>query len=267
MKNLMMLRMTTLLTLSLLFTFPTSSRADAIYNSISLADLNIVGVSSSAGLLGSIPDNLLITGNAVVLDEDSIIDGNAFADQFASALAFGDPIGLGLNEGLSLQTIATGEATLGTAASFAFTLGTLAINNLSLTETFSVDFITDFSYLVDARVGNSNLGFATAVSEIILESDLIGSVLDLTVFSDSDLDGGLFTDNAVLPFSIVLEPGDSDNVSLTVNAAGIATAAAPVPEPSTLTLFAIGLIGTALFQLRQKHTKANLSNHTIYSKR
>ena len=261
------LKITTLLTFSLFIMFPTGSRADAIYDAVSLVELNLVGVTNGSGSPGSIPNELLITGNAFVVDEDSIIDKNASADRFAGATVLGNPIGLSLTDGLSQQAVATGEAKLGTAASFALTQGILSINNLSLTETYTIDFQTVFSYLVDTSVGNSNFKFATAVSEIFLGSDLNGSLLDHTVTSDSDLGGGLFTDNAVLPFSISLGPGDSDNLSLTVNAAGIATAATPVPEPSTFGLFAIGLFGVALYQWRQKYSQAGLPTQSIYSNR
>ena len=262
-----MVGIATILSLGFVMNFPIISRADTIYNAITLFDLNITGFSNSIGSLGSKPGDLLITGDAFVVDEDSIIDGNAFADQFAAAKVIGNnPNDLSLNDGLSQQAVATGNASVGTAVSFALTQGILEINNLSLTDGYTIDFEVDWSYFVDASVTNVNLEFATAASDIFFESDLHGSLLDQTVVSDADFGGGLITDDGVVPFSIFVAPGESDVLTLSINAAGAATAITPVPEPSALALFGIGLLGTAIMQWRQRGAKLHLVVKAISSK-
>jgi len=256
------------LSLSLLVSFPSFSRADAFYNVITLSDLSITDYSNHSGTLGSKPDDMQIRGNTVVIEVDSIIKGNAFADQFADATVIGNNTNdLVISDGLSQQAIATGETIMGTAASVALTQGILAINNLSQTESYTINFETDWSYLVDTNAtthGNSQ--FATAVSEIFLDSHLHGSLFDFTVNSDTDIGGGLLTDNNIQAFSIFLPPGESDVLALTVNAIGVATTAAPVPEPSTLALFGIGLLGTAIMQWRNKQLRPKRKIQAVLSK-
>ena len=80
---------------------PTIARADAIYNTVILADLYIVRFSSNLGILSSKPDDLLITGDVFVVDERAIIERNALADQFAGAFVVGiDSDALGIDDGL-----------------------------------------------------------------------------------------------------------------------------------------------------------------------
>ncbi len=259
-----LLRLTTILTLGLIVSAPGTSRADTIYNAIAIVDLRITGFSN---MQTSKPDDVVITGSGTVVDNDSIFDGHALAEQFAeSRVIEHDTHERGFNEGLSQAAIATGNTTLGTAVSFAFTQGILAINNLSLTEGYTVNFSADYSYLVDANAINSNLEFASATSEISLESRLLGSLLDLTVSADSDFAGGVFSDNAVLPFSIFVEPGESEVLTLSVHAAGSTIAVAPVPEPSTLALFATGIIGTSIFQWRKNTRKQDLRRRRFSQK-
>ena len=74
---------------------------------------------------------------------------------------------------------------------------------------------------------------------------------------------------SVFPFSVLLEPGESDVLTLTANAAGLATAGpapAPVPEPSTFALMIIGLIGMALMRSRNKQADGELELATMASK-
>ena len=251
-----MLGVTTILTVSVTFCFPTASRADAIYNVIVLADLRITGFSLPSGNLDTQPEDLLISANVNVVDEDAITEGTAFAEQFADTMVFGIRHNdVGFDEGLSLQALATGYSTLGTAVSFAFTQGILAINNLSATESYTIDIEADYSSVVDTNVIDSNLEFASAESVITLDSQVLGSLLDRTLLSDSDFGGGLLTENAILPFSILVEPRESEVLALTTQTAGIATAAQPVPEPSTIALLSLGLLGTAIMQWRKKQSR------------
>ncbi|GJL66116.1 MAG: hypothetical protein NPIRA05_10870 [Nitrospirales bacterium] len=245
------------ITFCLTLSIPTFSHANTIYHAITLVDVSITGFSSHSRRLVSKPHDVFIAGNASVIAQESMITGNAFADQFADAAVIGQNMNdLSVGNGLSQQAIVTGEALMGTALSLAFTQGILSINNFSQTESYTIDFEADWSYLVDANATHTNVQFATAVSEIFLESDRDHSVLDLTVSADSDFMSGLLTDNGTQPFSIYLLPGESDVLNLTVNAAGVATATAPVPEPSTLVLFGLGLLGTVFMRWRTQQWKA-----------
>ncbi len=261
-----------ILVLSLVVGFPTISQAIATYDAITLVDLTITGAANSAGPLASKPNDLLISGDGRVVDADATIFGNVFADQFADAMVMGnEPNDLDFNEGLSQQAIVTGEASMGTAASFALTEGILEINNISSTENYNVDFEVDWSYLVETSITNPISEIATAISEIHLMSTNLGSLLDITVSSDSDFGGGLFFNSSVFPFSVPLAPGESDVLTLTVNASGVADAVTaapntPVPEPSTFALMIIGLIGMALMRKRNKLADDELQLATISSK-
>ncbi len=81
----------------------------------------------------------------------------------------------------------------------ALTQGILGINNLSLTDGYTIDFEVDWSYFVDANVTDSDLEYTTAISESVLESSLYSSLLELAMSSDSDEEGGLFIDNDIIP--------------------------------------------------------------------
>ncbi len=236
------------ITLSLLFIIsgPPLLHADTIYNAIALVDVRITNFSSQTESFSAKPHDLLITGDTSAIAEESNVSGTGFADTLAAVMVIGTRSNeLGLSEGLSQQSVATGEARNGTAASFAFTQGILSINNLSSTESYTIDFEVDWSYLAEANLTNAKREFSTAASDIFLESGQHGNIFDLTVSADSDLGGGLFTDNHVLPFSISITPRASDVLTLTTKAAGATTAIAPIPEPSTLTLLGIGLLGLA----------------------
>ncbi len=258
-----------ILALSLVVGFPTISHAIATFDAITLVDLNITGAANSSGTLTSKPNDLLISGDTRVIDADAIVSGNAFADQFADAIVIGnDPNNLDLNDSLSQQAIATGNATLGLASSFVFTEGILKIDNTSSTESYRVDFDTDWSYLVETTITDPINDFPSALSEIQLVSTILGSLLAISVNTPS-MGGAFFSEMSVLPFSVLLAPGQSDILTLTANAAGLATAGAapaPVPEPSTFALMIIGLIGMALMRGRNRLADGELELATMASK-
>jgi len=241
------------MTLSMMIAAPTIVRTNAIYDAVTLVDLNIARFSSSSGILSSKLDDLLITGDAFVDDEGAIIEHNAFADQSAGAFVVGiNPDALGIHDGLSQEAIATGEAVLGVSASFALTQDLLAINNFSLTESYTIESDAIWSYFVNTEVTNSRFDFAATESENYVESLLYGSLLDLTVGSDSDFGGGIFTDHAVLPLSIMIPPGTSDILTLTTNAIGVASAILPVSESSILTVFFIDFLSAVFVHRRSR---------------
>ncbi len=261
---------TMVLILSLTMCIPSMAHAIAIYDAITLVDLSITGAINSSRPLTSKPRDLLISGNASVVDADAIVNGNAFADQFAEAVVIGDNTNdLDFDEGLSQQAIAVGDATLGLASSFAFTQGILRIINTSATESYRVDFEADWTYFIETSITDPLRDFPSALSEIRLESTMLGSLLDISASSDSVVGGALLSDIATFPFSVSLNPGDSDLFTLTVNAAGIATATpapAPVPEPSTFSLMGIGILGLAWRHWRQRRANSVLETQTIASK-
>ena len=236
----------TVLMICLLVITPTSVRANAIYDAITLVSLNITQFSNDSGVLSSRPEDLLITGNAFITDEDQIIDGQATTDKFASTLVNGlNPDLLDIGDGLSQETLATGDATFGTSASFAIVQGLLTLNNFSPSESYTVGFETVWSYLVNSQV-TSAIEFATAESGIFLESFVNGPLLDVTEISDSDFTDGLITNQGIQLFSIQIAPGTSDILTLTTRSIGAASATAFISEPSTLILLGLGLLGARL---------------------
>ncbi len=245
-----------LLSFSFITCFPALSRADAIYNAIALVDLSITKLSSNFDSVGTDPVDLWISTNANEIDEGAFIEDTAFADHLANTRLYEvQPNNLGLGHGLSQESIATEEATLRTAVSFAFSQGFLSIDNLSFTNSYTIDFKVDFSSLVDVEATNSDLQFAATESVITLESTLIGTVLDGTVSLDSDFGEGLLTDEGNLLFSIHVAPGKSDVLILSAHTAGAATSVAPVPESSTLAIFGLGLLSTTLVQWRKSPSR------------
>ncbi len=237
----------TVLMICLLVITPTSVRANAIYDAITLVSLNITQFSNDSGVLSSRPEDLLITGDAFIIDEDQIIDGQATTDKFASTSVDGlNPDLLDIGDGLSQETLATGDATFGTAASLAIVQGLLTLNNFSPSESYTVGFETVWSYLVNSQVTSNAIEFATAESGIFLESLLNGPLLDVTAISDSDFTDGLITNQSIQSFSIQVEPGTSDILTLTTRSIGAASATAFISEPSTLILLGLGLLGARL---------------------
>ncbi len=243
--------------LCLLIASPTSVRANAIYDAITLVNLDITHFANDSGVLDFRPNDLMITGDAFVIDEGQIIEQQAIAEKFASATVNGFDLNvLGIGDGLSQEALVTGEATSGTATSFAITQGLFAISNFSLSESYTIGFETIWSYLANSNVTNRDFEFATAESGIFLESIENGSLLDFTIISDSEFVDGLITNQDIHSFSIQVAPGAFDILTLTSRAIGAATATSFVSEPSILALLGIGLLSTVL--VRRSNTPHRL---------
>lgn len=245
-----------------LLTAPAPTHANAIYDAVTLVSLNITEFSGSTGSLAIRPDDLIISGDAFIVDQDKITEQMATADTFASATVDGfDPDALDIGEGLSLETLVTGEATAGTSAAFAITQGIFLLSNFSLSETYTIDLEAVWSSLVNTEILNPGFELATAESSFILESLTNGTLLDLTLLSDSDFNNGLISSTNNQSFSIQLAPGASDMITLTSRSIGAAHAIAVVSEPSILLLLGIGLLaGTGL----SRHNSTSRLN-TIYT--
>ncbi len=219
------------------------ARATAIYAATARAVLTIQAVS------GGDLANLSIEGSAEILDENRVSGGNAAASTDGSASPSGSTV-LGIGGGIDLLAMATGSADpAGDAMSFFLTDSEIEIENRSLTETFRIDVLLDYTLTVQADVDDPAAEQANALATVALETELLGLLLDESLRANPALglpNGGV-TD--AFAFSIFVSPGQFDTVNLLADAEG-AAAAVEVPAPATLPLFLAALAGFAAARRR-----------------
>ena len=183
-------------------------------------------------------------------------------------------------DGFGLNIVSSTDGAVG---EFAFGIDfSIDLANNSATDTFQIFFGLDFMNSVDANGADAfadseltldqdalEIFFSDIVSEILFAGDQNGGV-PLGTFGDMVSDSGAFA------FDLTLAPGDIANLlmdytliggnfvsggdafaalnaSLDITDVINLTSPIPVPEPGTLSLLGIGLIG--LFGLRRKRVK------------
>ncbi len=225
------------------------AQATAIYAATASAVLTIQSIT------GGDLANLSIEGSAEIADEDSMMSGNATASTDGSASPSGSTV-LGVNDSIDLLAMANGSADpVGDAMSFFLTDSEVEIENLSLDETFQIDFLLEFTLSAQADVDNLASETANAFAIVAIETELLGILFEQALQANPDQ--GLPNDSVTdtFQFSITVAPEESEVVNLLADAEGQASAEEgpviiDVPAPAALPLFLVALAGFAIARRR-----------------
>ena len=236
--------------LTLMFIFAGApAQATAIYAATASAVLTIQSITG-----GDLTD-LSIEGSAEIVDEDSMFSGNGTAATDGSASPSGSTL-LGIADSIDLLAMANGSADpVGDAMSFFLTDSEVEIQNLSVDETFQIDFLLEYTLSAQADVDNPASEDANALATVAVETELLGILFEQTLRANPD--EGLPNDSVTdtFQFSIIVAPEGSEVVNLLADAEGLAAAVEgpvviDVPAPAALPLFLVALAGLAIARRR-----------------
>ena len=221
--------------------FTASAHAIAVSDVVVFSTLTISSISSDSGDL----DNLLIEGEANIVDSDAFNDGNAIAN--ADGAVFPDTTTvLGEGDAIEQTALVSSSANPGGIAEAIFlTDGFLSLENLSTSATFTIGLEFAYDITVSARVDNPIDEFAFALAEITLTSldfDTIFEDILLSVDTDfNPLDNPIFASDSQA-FDIVLTPGQTESLFILADGESLSLAFAAVPLPASSSLFALALV-------------------------
>lgn len=202
---------------------------------------NLVNLTLPGSLAG-----LSITGEVGTLHPGPTTTGQAFATTTGSALIIGDPASLGLDAGVFLEAIVTGDSVAGFAGSLHTAEALLVLANTS-NATFEITLAFTYDLLVEALVLEPLTQLAQAHASVLIASVIQPPVIS-TLLADSLFGGGAFTASEVGTLTLQLAPGGLTEVSVAVDVDGYAaattaaSATTAVPEPTSLALVSIGLL-------------------------
>lgn len=231
------------------FAVATTIHADAS----ALAVLKVTGINNVTNP-GDI-SNLQILAIAGILTDDGEGDFDTSEVTFPSSLTNVN-IGSGLFQLTSVEADATG---ISSSAAFLESLGLISLQNNSLTDTFEIDFILDYTLsALASTVTDLVLEDAFGIAEIVLFNDFFD--IDFTETAEAD---GLFgpTEDFLsdsFDFTLTLAPDTSDVLTLDVTS-GAFTQSNQIPEPAVIMLFSLGLCALGW----QKKHKLVINSHSI----
>jgi hypothetical protein len=210
-----------------------------MYSSSTVATLTISGITNvtGTGLTG-----LSIGGNAFVSVEETFTDGSASTSRTGdSSVIDADPPGLRIDDGLSQNAQVSGSAEPGISFAAHVNDGLISLSNQS-SDIFEIDFLLDFALTSTASADDPlfELAFASAYVGIWFDNDALHeSFFVLAGTIETPPEDGL---EGLQSYTVVLDSGESDTVSMSSWADGIAVSEVTIPEPATLMLLAVGLL-------------------------
>jgi hypothetical protein len=221
------------------------AHANAIYNAFADASLTIDSISNQTNqndLAG-----LSIIGDVRLLNEGSSNFGNAQAsrngvtdlqDSGASSP------GWLLHQSSDVLGYADASPQQNIAGSYHSSKGEFNLRNDSLTDSFQINFSLVYNLAIGASVtkpldktadAGALVGLIDDLLQINFEKDLTADALSILSLTDNPW-------SETQLFSITLEPGGFDRLSLNVSARGNAVSA-PVPLPASAFFLGSGLVG------------------------
>jgi hypothetical protein len=231
--------------------YAANASANAIFETISSFSLTLTDVSTEAGLTGR-------DGDWAVYGEEYFIDSGVFTsgDGTANNYYGGSFIDMAIGDSVTQTTAATGGAGLGIGEAYAMSGLDLNIENYASN---NLVFTFDYAYLITSAVG-TDTGVAGDDAYAIASLDVLDDLFSVDLLEEvtADLLYGPLSDQLAYSgsFSFMLSPGDYNFLSAYSSAdgtaVGAAMGAASVPEPSTLMLMSLSILGFGATRLRKK---------------
>ncbi|WP_316366304.1 PEP-CTERM sorting domain-containing protein [Candidatus Thiodiazotropha sp. CDECU1] len=230
--------------------FTASVAADAIYLSSTSFSLTLENVETLDGYSVD-NDYWYASGGEFFIDDTLFTSGDGVAD-YTSTLATNSSVEMLEGDTITVATGANGEAGLGIAESSIFTALDLFVDN------FYYDYLVfnfAYEYTLSAAVGTST-GIpdddAIAEASLFVTDDFLA--VDIAEVAFADLLFGPLSDDysGSGSFSFMLDSYDYNYLLVESFSGGLAVGASSVPEPSSLMLLSIGLIGIGAIRLRKQ---------------
>lgn len=227
----------------------TVAQATAMSMGSASATLEVVDIVCTEGVVDPCDSGDLIfdlEANFVSL-EDPIAVGSSSATATGSTSPTVDPLipdlPVPLGVGDVISNSADADATAdpnGFADALTLTDMVIAVENLSVDDEYEILFDLSYEVSASASVTDAVMEFAFADASVDI-LDVLGDV-DEIFFATADSEFGppADSDTATLSFSLLLFPGDSNTLTMLVDAEAFAAA---VPEPGTVALLFLGLLG------------------------
>lgn len=216
--------------------FATTAQATAIY------EVEAIGLLTITDIVGG-DASTYIEGDAFIFDDYTDAIGNASATNDGHTLVDGGsgPVPVGISSVIDQRAYTKGEASpIGNVFSDFLTNGEVFIDNTSSGSDVTVSFSFDYTLSADTSVSVAG-EFASAIASVDVFDDFTTFLYD-EIESATDLGGGLITSGGIISFDVTVPTGGFDNLVVSfVDTEG--TADSPIPEPSTITLFGIPILG------------------------
>jgi hypothetical protein len=219
----------------------TTAQATAIY------EAEATGLLTITDIVGG-DSNTVIEGDAFIIGDFIDVTGNASASTDGHALVDGAstffPVPLTTGSTIDLWSYSYGEAhPVGYAESLFWTSSDVYIDNFGSSADVTVSFSFDYSLSAFTSATDPSLELAKAFASVDVFSPFSGTFyLSEIIESATDLGGGLVTYSDTIPFNVTVPTGGYDDFVISfVNTDGYADS--PIPEPSTIILFGIPILG------------------------